>query len=81
MAVKAVNDSAGPNGLVLTLLVFGVYLQLTEIDPPSPSVTKRAKAICAAIKEVQQLYTKRQVQDALAIHNSPNTKITLNLPL
>ena len=25
MAVKAVNDSAGPNGIVPTLLVFGAY--------------------------------------------------------
>jgi hypothetical protein len=25
MAVKAVNDTAGPDGLVLTLLVFGTY--------------------------------------------------------
>jgi hypothetical protein len=25
MAVKAVNNTAGPNGLVLTLLVFGAY--------------------------------------------------------
>jgi hypothetical protein len=26
MAVKAINNSAGPDGIVLTLLVFGVYL-------------------------------------------------------
>jgi hypothetical protein len=25
MAVKAVNNTAGPDGLVLTLLVFGAY--------------------------------------------------------
>jgi hypothetical protein len=81
MAVKAINDSAGPDGIVPILLVFGAYLQLTEIDPSSPSVIKRAKAICAATKEVRRLYTKRQVKDALAIRNSPNTKNTLDLPL
>ena len=32
MAVKAVNDTAGPNGLVPTLLVFGAYPRMVE--PP-----------------------------------------------
>jgi hypothetical protein len=53
MAVKAINDSAGLNRLIPTLLVFGAYLQLTEIDLPSPLVVRRAKAIRATMKEVQ----------------------------
>jgi hypothetical protein len=32
MAVKAVNDLARPNRIVLTLLVFGSYPRMTEID-------------------------------------------------
>jgi hypothetical protein len=79
MAVKAINDSAGPDGIVLTLLVFGVYSRLTKIDLPSSLVTKRAEAIYIANKEVRRLYTKRQVKDALVIRNSLNTKNTLNL--
>jgi hypothetical protein len=43
MAVKAVNDSVGLNKIVLTLLVFGLYLRITEIDPPSPTIAKRAE--------------------------------------
>jgi hypothetical protein len=58
MAVKAINDSAGPDGIVPTLLVFGAYPRLTEIDPPSPSVTKRAEAIRAATKEVAAFMQK-----------------------
>jgi hypothetical protein len=81
MAVKAINDSAGPDGIVPTLLVFGAYSRLTKIDPPSSLVTKRAEAICAATKEVRRLYAKRQVKDALAIRNGLNTKNTLDLPL
>jgi hypothetical protein len=81
MAVKAINDSAGPDGIVPTLLVFGAYPRLTKIDPSSPSVTKRAEAICAASKEVCRLYAKRRVKDALAMHNSLDTKNTLDLPL
>ena len=81
IAVKAVNDSAGPNGIIPTLLVFSVYPQLTKIDPLSLSVTKRTEAIRAATKKVRRLYTERQVKDVLAIRNGPNTKITLDLPL
>ena len=63
------------------MLVFSAYLRLTKIDPLSLSVAKRAEAICAATKEVRRLYAERQVKDALAIRNGPNTKITLDLPL
>jgi hypothetical protein len=81
MAVKAVNDSAGPDGIVPTLLVFGSYPRMTEMDPPSPSIVKRAEAIRAATKEVRRLHAKRQVSDALAMRNGPNTMATLDLPL
>jgi hypothetical protein len=45
MAVKAVNNSARPDRIVLTLLVFGSYLRITEIDALSSTIAKRAKAI------------------------------------
>ena len=80
MAVKAVNDLVGPDGIIPTLLVFGVYLRLIKMDPPSPSVTKRIEAIYIATKEVRRLHIKRQVKDLFAIRNGPDTKITLDLP-
>jgi hypothetical protein len=58
IAVKAVNNSARPDKIVLTLLVFGLYLRMTEIDLPSPIIAKRAEAICAVTKEVRRLYTE-----------------------
>ena len=30
MSFKAVNDTAGPDGIVLTLLVFGAYPRITR---------------------------------------------------
>jgi hypothetical protein len=81
MAVKAVNNSAGPDGIVLTLLVFGSYPRMTEMDPPSPTIARRAEAIRAATKEVRRLYAKRQVNDALAMRNGPNTMAAVDLPL
>jgi hypothetical protein len=38
MAVKAVNNTAGPNGLVPTLLVYKAYLRISKLDPPAPSI-------------------------------------------
>ena len=38
IAVKAINNSASPDGLVPTLLVFGAYPRMTNNSPPSPSV-------------------------------------------
>jgi len=32
MAVKAVNNTAGPNGLVPTLLVYRAYLRIDKLD-------------------------------------------------
>ena len=55
MAVKAINDLAGPDRIIPTLLVFRVYPQITKIDALLPSVTKKAKAIRIATKEVRRL--------------------------
>ena len=52
MAVKAINDLAGPDGIIPTLLVFRVYPRMTEMDALLPSVIKRAEAIRIATKEV-----------------------------
>ena len=52
MAVKAINNLAGLNKIVPTFLIFGVYPQITKIDTLLPSITKRAKVICVATKEV-----------------------------
>ena len=39
MAVKAINDTAGPDGLVPTLLVYGAYPRISNPDPPTLSIT------------------------------------------
>ena len=39
MAVKAVNNTAGLNRQVPTLLVYRVYLRIGKLDPPTPSIT------------------------------------------
>ena len=59
IAIKAINNLAGPDSIIPTLLVFSAYPRLTKIDPLSPLVTKRVEAIYAATKEVYYLYVER----------------------
>jgi hypothetical protein len=81
MAVKAVNDTAGLDGLVLTLLVFGTYLRLSKTSPPLLLIAAWATAVHKAISEIWKLKAVRQVQDALATRSRPNVTEVLLLPL
>ncbi|RAL61504.1 hypothetical protein DID88_009543 [Monilinia fructigena] len=81
MAVKAVNDTAGPNGLVPTLLVYGTYPRLSDINPPTATIIQRAKATKKAMAEVRHIRAKRQVTEALRLRNGPSTTSVLTLPL
>jgi hypothetical protein len=81
MAVKAVNDTAGPDGLVPTLLVFGAYPRITTESPPSPATVKRGEAIQKAMKALRRAHAERQVNDALNTRNGPTTEDILSLPL
>jgi hypothetical protein len=79
MAIKAVNNTAGPDGLVLTLLVFSTYLRIATTDTFSLMVTKHSKAIAKAIKQIAKLYAKRQVTDALRQQNRLNISDILDV--
>jgi hypothetical protein len=45
MAIKAVNNTAGPNKLVPILLVYRAYLWISNLDPPALFITDRAAII------------------------------------
>ncbi|KAI1001275.1 hypothetical protein K3495_g6924 [Podosphaera aphanis] len=72
MAVKALNDTVGPNSLTPTLLVYGTYPKMASIDPPAPSIQERASAIAKAMLEVRKLHAQRQISDALNQRNGPD---------
>jgi hypothetical protein len=55
MAIKAVNDTAGPNRLVSTLLVYRAYPRISNLDPPAPSITNRAAIIQKVMAEIVKL--------------------------
>jgi hypothetical protein len=79
MAFKAINDSAGPDSLVPTLLVFGAYLKIIESDAPSLTVAQKATAIKKAMAEIHKLRAKRQVANALNTRNRPMTNVIHSL--
>jgi hypothetical protein len=79
MAIKAVNNTVGPDSLVPTLLVFGTYPWITTTDTLSLTVTEHSKAITKAMKQIAELYAKRQVTDVLRQQNSPNISDTLDV--
>jgi len=55
MAVKAINDSVGPKGLILILLVFGAYTRINTKDLPVATIKQRKQAIDKAIAELKRL--------------------------
>lgn len=65
MAVKAVNDTAGHDGLVPTLLVFGAYPRMSELSPLAPMISQRAAVIKKAMEEVNKLRATEQISVAL----------------
>ena len=58
MAFKVINDSAGLNSLIPTLLVFRAYLYIVKSDVPNSIVIKQAVALKKAIEEVKKLKAK-----------------------
>jgi hypothetical protein len=81
MAVKAVNNTAGLNSLVLTLLVFGAYSRISTLDPLTLTITQQATAVRKAITEVAKIRAERQVNNALNQRNSLSVKAIHDLPL
>ena len=73
MAVKTINDTAGYDGIVLTLLVFGAFPRMTHLDPPALSIIQQATAIKKAIAKITKLYAQRQVTDTLRTWNRLST--------
>ena len=80
MAVKAVNNTTGPNRLVPTLLVYGAYLRMSNLDPPAPSITEQVTAIWKVIAEIVKLWAKQAVNSALHHCNGLDTSLVHDLP-
>ena len=81
MAVKAINNTASLDELVPTLLVYGVYLRISNLNPPALSIIERAAIIQKAIAKIVKLWAKQTINNALYYYNRPNTTLVYNLLL
>ena len=55
MAIKAVNNTTGLDGLVPTLLVYRAYPKINNLDPPALFIIERAAVIWKAMAEIVKL--------------------------
>eukprot|EP00171_Calliarthron_tuberculosum_P023596 IDg23596t1 len=63
MTFRCVNDTAGYDGIVPTLLVFGTYPKITIDQTESPGTTaQRAKAIRSASKLATEMITEERLR-------------------
>ncbi len=69
MIVKAVNDTAGSDELMFTLLIFDVYSRMHFMNSSISSISQRAMTIEKVMTEVRKFRAERQVADALNIRN------------
>ena len=81
IAVKTINDTAGPDGLMPTLLVFDTYPRISKEDYLTISNVKRAAIIKKVIAKVHRYYNTRKIINAINMRNSPNIIATLALLL
>ena len=81
MAIKAINNTAGPNRLVPTLLVYRAYPKISNLGPPAPSIIERAAVIQKAMAKIVKLRAKQTINNALHHRNGPNTTPVHNLLL
>jgi hypothetical protein len=58
MAIKAVNNTAGPNRLVPTLLVYRAYPRISNLDSLALSITDRVAIIQKAMAKIVKLRAK-----------------------
>ena len=81
MAVKAINNTTGLDGLVPTLLVYGAYLRISNLDPLALSITEWVAAIWKVMVKIVKLQAKQVVSNALYHCNRFNITLLYNLLL
>ncbi|KAG9246469.1 hypothetical protein BJ878DRAFT_560544 [Calycina marina] len=81
MAVKALDDSVGPNRLVTTLFVFEAYTNIIETDAPSAPIVECAKALKKATEEIKNIQARRQGEIILNRRNGLNIDAIQGLPI
>ncbi len=69
MIVKAINDTADSDELMLILLIFGTYFRMHVMNSSASSITQRAMIIEKAMIEIRKFRAERQIVDVANIRN------------
>lgn len=67
MFYKIPTELARLNSLVLILLIFGVYLSITNINVLSPIINKCSIAMHKIVEEVRRFYIFSQINNTFNI--------------
>jgi hypothetical protein len=81
IAIKAINNSAGPDSIILILLVFGAYPRISNNFLLSLTTTKRSETIRKASNGIRKYYAKQYVENVFRIKSSLDIIIILKLPI
>ncbi len=77
IAVMAMNDTMGPNGLVPSYLVFGCVPRFPSVDSKLPDQQYRMDALSVARQEMDTIVSELRVQKALASRFPRNAKLKI----
>lgn len=75
-AVKALNDTAGTNGLVPSLLVLGTIPSIGNTEAEFADREQRFSAITSARKEAAKIFAEKQIRLALKTNIPPSARYT-----
>lgn len=67
LAIKAFNDTTGPEGLVLSYLVFGCIPRFSSVNSSHPTKKERMKAMEKGIREISSTVAKLVILSALLL--------------
>ena len=81
MAVKAVNNTINSNRLILILLIYRVYLRISNLNSFALFITDRIIIIRKIIAEIIKLRIKQTVNKALYYYNRLDTTLIHDLSL
>lgn len=78
LSVKALNDTAGPNGLVPSLLLFGVMPRIPTEPATYPDTNARIQAMESPRDELEVINARARVQQSLKKSPPPAASLTLS---
>ena len=81
MAIKAINNTAGLDGLVPTFLIYRAYLRISNLDSSTLSIMEQAAAIQKAIAKIVKLQAKQAINSTLYYCNGLDITLVYDLPL